>query len=120
MMIPLLSGSFVDFAVAIVGIRYLFLRSFSLCFSATFLNQKGIYFNQLPVEWVLVGQGHYEVPNSSTLKIQIPPILPFPVNFVGAIAFPAPKLVYTDIYMVGVPYYCFKLLSINRGASCCE
>ena len=36
-------------------------------------------------------------PKTSTLKILISPE--------GTIVFPAPEVVYTDIYMVGVPYF---------------
>jgi hypothetical protein len=36
-----------------------------------------------------------------------------PVNFEGTIVFPTPKLVYTDIYMVGVPYFLEEILSIE-------
>jgi hypothetical protein len=48
------------------------------------------------VFYLLVGQGRYRDPESSTLKILItPPHLL--VNFEGTIMRPAPELVYTDI-----------------------
>jgi hypothetical protein len=42
-----------------------------------------------------------------------------PVNFEGTIVFPTPELVYTDIYMVGVPYFfeelsCVKARTLRR------
>ena len=55
--------------------------------------------------YLLVGQGRYRDPTSSTQKILIKPPHrpPPPISFEGTIVFPAPELVYTDIYMVGVP-----------------
>jgi hypothetical protein len=44
-----------------------------------------------------------------TLKILITPILPPMVNFEGTIVFLTPQKVYTDIHMVGVPYFLEEL-----------
>jgi hypothetical protein len=46
-----------------------------------------------------------------------PPILPFQVNSDVTIVFPAPDLVYTDIYMVGVPYFFEELLLVQSRTS---
>ncbi len=50
--------------------------------------------------YLLVGQGHQHPKNTNN-----PPILPSPINSEGTIVFPAPELLNTDIYMVGVPYF---------------
>jgi hypothetical protein len=71
--------------------------------------------------YLLVGQGHDRDPNSTTLKILITlPHQPPPVNFEGTIVFPAPELVYTDIYMVGVPYFFEELSWVQAHTSCCQ
>ncbi len=64
------------------------------------------YLDSNTIGYLLVGQGRYRVPICRTLKILItPPPLTSQINFDITIMFPAPKLVYTDIYMVGVPYF---------------
>ncbi len=68
--------------------------------------------------YLLVGQGHYRDPNSSTLKnTNNPTPSTPPVNFEGTLMFPAPKLVYTDIYMVGVPYFFEELSCVQARTS---
>ncbi len=54
---------------------------------------------------LLVGQGHYGPLLQHPKNNNNPPILPSPINSEGTIVFPAPELVYTDIYMVGVSYF---------------
>jgi hypothetical protein len=69
--------------------------------------------------YLFVGQGRYRDPMSSTQKIIInPPHQPPPVNFEGTIVIPTPELVYTDIYMVGVPYFLGELLTVQARTWC--
>ena len=80
---------------------------------------KSSFFDDGPSRYLLVGQGQYSAHKFSLFETLITPSYrPPPVNSDITIVFPAPELVYTDIYMVGVPCSFAKLCGATAPSSC--